>query len=68
MTTFLLLNGADMDAATDQEEQLMLDLAAGHMSRDREQRFVQIVFSFQESVDGFRIQLPLLGIACPFQE
>jgi death-on-curing protein len=33
MATFLLLNGADIHAAIDEEERLMLDLAAGRISR-----------------------------------
>ena len=35
MATFLLLNGTDIDATTDQQEQLMLDLAAGRISREQ---------------------------------
>ena len=33
MATFLLLNGADIDATVDEQEQLMLDLASGRVSR-----------------------------------
>jgi death-on-curing protein len=33
MATFLLLNGADIDATVDEEERVMLDLAAGRVSR-----------------------------------
>lgn len=35
MSTFLLLNGAEVDATTDEQEQLMLDLAAGRIRRDQ---------------------------------
>ena len=35
MATFLLLNGTDIDATTDQQEQLMLDLASGRVSREQ---------------------------------
>ena len=35
MSTFLLLNGAEVDATVDEQEQLMLDLAAGRLSRDQ---------------------------------
>jgi death on curing protein len=34
MATFLLLNGADMDATVDEQEHLMLDLASGRVSRN----------------------------------
>jgi death on curing protein len=33
MATFLLLNGAEIDAAIDEQERLMLDLASGRVSR-----------------------------------
>jgi death-on-curing protein len=33
MATFLLLNGADIEATVDEQERLMLDLAAGRVSR-----------------------------------
>lgn len=33
MATFLLLNGGDIDATVDEQEQLMLDLAAGRVTR-----------------------------------
>jgi death-on-curing protein len=33
MATFLLLNGADIDANVDEQEHLMLDLASGRASR-----------------------------------
>jgi death-on-curing protein len=33
MATFLLLNGADIDATVDEQEQLMLDLASGRVTR-----------------------------------
>ena len=33
MATFLLLNGAEIDAAIDEQERLILDLASGHLSR-----------------------------------
>jgi death-on-curing protein len=33
MATFLLLNGADITATMDEQEQLMLNLASGRMSR-----------------------------------
>jgi death-on-curing protein len=33
MATFLLLNGADIDATVDEHERLMLDLASGRVSR-----------------------------------
>lgn len=35
MSTFLLLNGAEVDATIDEQEQLMLDLAAGRIRRDQ---------------------------------
>ncbi len=35
MATFLILNGADIDATTDEQEQVMLDLAAGKLSREQ---------------------------------
>ena len=35
MSTFLLLKGAEVDATVDEQEQLMLDLAAGRLSRDQ---------------------------------
>ena len=35
MSTFLLLNDWDVDATTDEQEQLMLDLAAGRIPRDQ---------------------------------
>ena len=35
MSTFLLLNGAEVDATVDEQEQLMLDLAAGRLRRDQ---------------------------------
>ena len=35
MSTFLLLNDREVDATTDEQEQLMLDLAAGRMKRDQ---------------------------------
>jgi death on curing protein len=33
MATFLLLNGADIDATVDEQEQLMLDLASSRVTR-----------------------------------
>ena len=33
MATFLLLNGAEIDAGIDEQEHLMLDLASGRLSR-----------------------------------
>lgn len=33
MATFLLLNGADIEASVDEQERLMLDLASGRVSR-----------------------------------
>jgi death-on-curing protein len=33
MATFLLLNGADIEATVDEQERLMLDLASGRVSR-----------------------------------
>ena len=33
MATFLLLNGAEIHAAIDEQERLMLDLASGHVRR-----------------------------------
>jgi death on curing protein len=33
MATFLLLNGAEIDAGIDEQERLMLDLASGRLSR-----------------------------------
>ena len=33
MATFLLLNGADIDATIDQQEQIILALASGRMNR-----------------------------------
>ena len=35
METFLILNGTEIDAAVDDQERLMLDLAAGRMDRAR---------------------------------
>ena len=35
METFLVLNGAEIDAAVDEQERLMLDLAAGLIDRPR---------------------------------
>jgi death-on-curing protein len=35
METFLVLNGAEIGATTDEQEQLMLDLAAGRVSREQ---------------------------------
>lgn len=35
MSTFLLLNGAEVEATIDEQEQLMLDLAAGRIRRDQ---------------------------------
>jgi death-on-curing protein len=35
MEVFLLLNGFEIVAPVDEQEQLMLDLAAGKMSRER---------------------------------
>ena len=35
METFLLLNGFEIDATVDDQERLMLDLAAGRISRDQ---------------------------------
>lgn len=34
METFLVLNGFDLNATTDEQERLMLDLASGLLSRD----------------------------------
>jgi death-on-curing protein len=34
METFLMLNGFEVDAPVDEQEQVMLDLAAGRLSRD----------------------------------
>jgi len=34
METFLVLNGLDIDASIDEQEQLMLSLAAGQLSRE----------------------------------
>ena len=34
METFLLLNGSEIDAAVDEQEQVILDLAAGRLGRD----------------------------------
>jgi death-on-curing protein len=33
MATFLLLNGADIEATVDEQERLMVDLASGRVSR-----------------------------------
>jgi death-on-curing protein len=33
MATVLLLNGAEIDAAIDEQERVMLDLASGRLSR-----------------------------------
>jgi death-on-curing protein len=33
METFLVLNGAELDASLDEQERVMLDLAAGHVDR-----------------------------------
>jgi death-on-curing protein len=35
MEAFLLLNGFEFDAAIDEQERLMLDLAAGHLTREQ---------------------------------
>ncbi len=35
METFLVLNGAEIDASLDEQERVMLDLAAGRIDRDR---------------------------------
>ena len=35
METFLVLNGAEIDAAVDDQERLMLDLAAGRIERSQ---------------------------------
>lgn len=35
MATFLLLNGTDIEASTDEQEQLMLGLAAGQVTREK---------------------------------
>ena len=35
METFLVLNGSEIDAAVDEQERLMLDLAAGLIDRSR---------------------------------
>src|SRR5947199_3046066 len=35
MSTFLVLNRAEVHAATDEQERLMLDLAAGHIRREQ---------------------------------
>ena len=35
MEAFLMLNGFEIDAAVDDQERLMLDLAAGHLTRDQ---------------------------------
>ena len=34
METFLMLNGFEIDAPIDEQERLMLDLAAGHITRE----------------------------------
>ncbi len=34
METFLLLNGSELDAPVDEQARVMLDLAAGHLSRE----------------------------------
>ena len=34
METFLILNGSELDAPVDEQEQAMLELAAGRLSRD----------------------------------
>ena len=34
METFLVLNGSELDAPIDEQERVMLDLAAGRLSRD----------------------------------
>jgi death-on-curing protein len=33
--TFLILNGSEIDAAVDEQEQLMLDLASGRLTREQ---------------------------------
>jgi death-on-curing protein len=35
METFLMLNGFEIDALIDEQERLMLDLAAGHVTREQ---------------------------------
>ena len=35
METFLMLNGFEIDAPIDEQERLMLDLAAGHVTREQ---------------------------------
>lgn len=35
METFLVLNGAELDAGLDEQERVMLDLAAGRIDRDQ---------------------------------
>ena len=35
METFLVLNGSEIEASVDEQERLMLDIAAGRMSRDQ---------------------------------
>ncbi len=35
METFLILNGGEIDAAVDEQERLMLDLAAGRVDRSQ---------------------------------
>ena len=34
METFLVLNGSEIEASIDEQEPLMLDIAAGRLSRD----------------------------------
>ena len=34
METFLMLNGSEISCPTDEQEQVMLDLAAGRLDRD----------------------------------
>lgn len=34
MATFLMLNGVEIEATIDEQERLILDLAAGHHSRE----------------------------------
>lgn len=41
METFLMLNGFEIDAPIDEQERLMLDLAAGRLTRDQLTHWVE---------------------------
>lgn len=41
METFLILNGYELHATTDEQERVMLDLATGNLSRNTFEEWVQ---------------------------